>query len=467
MSIIEVHKYISVLTDNCAERKSGFQKRINKYNSYLSEEMADKIKTVRTEWNNIGWLRDAITNASSKTFGSFVDLKREQLTMMTQVESFTFAVKLLAEVENMLTLLKLNSIEPFMKVLSEFAISMKQLADEKCKLSDADDQSLLGEVIKEYDPKFVRNTVVGFLKDQKRQNDYATALRMRIIESVGTSEVSFSSLGKKVNAGTLRSVAQSYLTFNGSEEGQGSPETAANHQKIIQLSLPLYEENEDWRNEFIEAFGNSGNIPFDKDKDKSDNFKSNQIVVVTAHSGFPLRYVDNLRVLKEKYDVLVRNEVNRMVVHTETFNEPLPALYSRSKEESKKDLLPVILLAYTIDGIITTRTDEDGNEFKAFAGEKNMMGRVSRWIPVGNNILETLDELCKITRAADATTLKKSIKNELDQNYRNNDKKKELMLKMGDTLEKVILPLVGSESNKTYIEFNKAGEDLCDRNLNL
>ena len=156
-----------------------------------------------------------------------------------------------------------------------------------------------------------------------------------------------------------------------------------------------------------------------------------------------------------------------MVVHTETFNEPLPALYSRSKEESKKDLLPVILLAYTIDGIITTRTDEDGNEFKAFAGEKNMMGRVSRWIPVGNNILETLDELCKITRAADAATLKKSIKDELDQNYRNNDKKKELMLKMGDTLEKVILPLVGSESNKTYIEFNKAGEDLCDRNLNL
>lgn len=522
MSIIEVHKYISVLITNCEERIDGFKSKVSKRNTYLTEDLADSIKGIRTDWNNIGWIREKATNASAKTFGRFVDAKREQLTLLTQIEGFTFAVKLLTEVKTMLTLLNLNSIEPFMKVLSEFATSMKQLAEEKCKLSDAENQNLQGEVVKEYDPRFVRNTVVGFLKDQKNQNDYATALRMKIIESVGASDVTFSLLGKKVNSGTLRTVsikacienarkdmeaysvknpnqrlvnvnildklrntecstkekmekftkgiyeaAQSYLTFNGSEEGQGSPETAANHQKIIQLSLPVYEDNEEFRNEFINAFGNSGNIPFDKDQDTSENFKSNQIVVVTAHSGFPLRYVDNLRVLKEKYDILVRSDVNRMVVHTESFKEPLPALYSRSKEESKKVLLPVILLAYTFDGFITKRTDEDGNEFMAFAGEKNKMGKVSRWVKVGDNILETVDELSKVTRAADAALLKKTIKEELEQNYRNNDKKKELMLKMGETLENVVLPLAGSESSKSYIDFNKAGEDLCDKDLKL
>ena len=134
---------------------------------------------------------------------------------------------------------------------------------------------------------------------------------------------------------------------------------------------------------------------------------------------------------------------------------------------SKKVLLPVILLAYTFDGFITKRTDEDGNEFMAFAGEKNKMGKVSRWVKVGDNILETVDELSKVTRAADAALLKKTIKEELEQNYRNNDKKKELMLKMGETLENVVLPLAGSESSKSYIDFNKAGEDLCDKDLKL
>lgn len=523
MSIIEIHKYINVLIDSCEDRAGDFNNKIGKRNAYLTDDLANNIKAIRTDWNNIGWLRDAITNASTKTFGRFVDAKREELTLRTQIEGYTYAVKLLAEVKTMLTMLNHNSVEPFMKTLSEFAVAMKGLADEKCKLSDAENQNLQGEVVKEYDPKLVRNTVVGFLKNEKNQKDYATALRMHIIDAVGASEVTLTLLGKKINAGMLRSItikeciknarkdledysvknpnqrlvnvnildklrntecstpekmakfteaiynaAQSYLTFNGSEEGQGSPETAANHQKIIQLSLPVYED-EEFRNEFIKAFGNSGKIPFDKDNDVSENFKSNQIVVVTAHSGFPLRYVDNLRVLKEKYDILVRSDVNRMVVHTESFLKPLPALYSRSKSESRKEMIPIVLLAYTIDGIIVDREDvETGEKYKAFAGEKNKMGRVSRWIHLGDNILDTLDELCKLTRATDAAALKKLVEEELSTNYKHIEKKKELMLKMGETLDNIILPLVGGNDNdKNYIDFNKAGENLCDNEFKI
>ena len=522
MSIIEVHKYISILIQTCDERISDFNSKIGKRTSYLNDDLATTIKEIRTDWNNIGWLKDAITNASAKTFGRFVDAKREQLTLQTQIEGYNYAIKLLTEIKTMLTLLNINSVEPFMKTLSEYATTMKSLAEEKCKLSDAEDLNLQGEVVKEYDPKFVRNTVVGFLKNRQTQHDYATALRNRIIEAVGSSDVTFSLLNKKVNAGMLRTVtikecinnarkdmedysvknpnqrlvkvnildklrntecstpekmakftksiydaAQSYLTFNGSEEKQGSPETAANHQKMIQLSLPIYEDNDEFRNEFIQSFGSSGNIPFDVDNDVSVNFKSNQIVVITAHSGFPLRYIDNLRVLKEKYDILVRNDVNRMVVHTESFKDPLPSLYSKDKKEAEKELLPVVLLAYTLDGIIVKRKDEDGNEFMAFAGEKNKMGKVSRWIEVGSNIEETLNELCKLPRSGDAKLLKEIIRTELNTNYRNNDKKKELMMKMGETLENIVLPIAGSETNKFYQKFNDAGEKLCDNDLNL
>ena len=523
MSIMEIRKYINVLINSIEERIDEFNTKIGKRNVYLTDELAQSIEDIRKDYR-IGWLRDAITNASTKTFGRYVDAKREQLTLRTQVEGFTYAVKLLTEVKTMLTLLKVNNVEPFMKTLTEFASSMKTLAEEKCKLSDAENQNLQGEVVKEYDPKLVRGTIASFLKERVTQEEYATALRDRIIKELGATNITFSLLCKKINLGTLRNVAikecidyvrtdmenfskkypnqrlvqvnildklrntecstpekmakfskaiydaaQSYLTFNGSEEGQGSPETAANHQKIIQISLPQYKDNDEFRNDFITAFGGSGNIPFNKDEDSSVNFKSNQIVVVTAHSGFPLRYIDNVRVLKEKYDILTRNEVNKMVVHTESFQKPLPALYARSKEEASKDLLPVVLLAYTIEGIIIEKEDaETGEKNKVFAGEKNKMGRVSRWIRVGDNIIDSLTELSKLTRATDAAALRKAVEEELGTNYRHVDRKKELMLKMGETLDNVVLPLVGgNENDKSYIAFNKAGEKLCDDDLKL
>ena len=201
----------------------------------------------------------------------------------------------------------------------------------------------------------------------------------------------------------------------------------------------------------------------------SVNFKSNQIVVVTAHSGFPLRYVDNVRVLKEKYDVLVRSEVNRMVIHTESFSKPLPELFALDASELKKRMRPIVLMAYTLDGILVEREDvETGEKAMAFAGEKNLMGRVSRWIYVGNDMIQTLNELCKMTRAVDADALKKAVQTELETNYKHIEKKRQLMLKMGETLDNVLLPLVGgNDNNPEFVAFNRAAEILCDNDLKI
>lgn len=524
MSILEVHKYLGLLIDNCDKRIDEMKGKISKRSVYLTEDLAEQIKAIRTDWNNIGWIRDAVTNASTKTFGRFADAKREQLTLQTQIIAYGFAVKLLTEIKTMLILLKTNSIDPFRKTLAEFADMMKKLAEEKCKLSDADVTSMQREVIKEYDPKFVRQTVVGFLRNQKNQEAYATSLRARIIEAAGSSDVNFTVLSNKIHVATLQMVSlktcienarnemdnystsnpnqrlvkvnildklrstscstpekrkkflkdlynssQSCLTFNGSEEGKGSPETAANHQKIIQLSLPKFEDDDEFRNDFIKDFGESGKIPFNKDNDVSENFKSNQIVVITAHSGFPLRYVDNVRVLKEKYDVLVRNEVNRMVVHTESFAKPLPELFAKDPGTIRKELMPVVLLAYAIGNIFVEREDvETGEKTMAFAGEKNRMGRVSRWINVGDDMIATLNELSRTTRAMDAAALRKAVEEEMNTNYKHIDKKNELMLKMGDVLDNVLLPLVGgNDNNPEFVAFNKAAEKLCDNDLKL
>lgn len=514
MSIIEVHKYITLLIADCDARIEKFNVREGHLSAYLKDDLSDKITQIRDEWKHRG-----IFDSSAKILDRFAETKRDELTTMTQIEGIKYAVRLLTEVRTQLTLLNMNGVEPFKKTLGDFADNMKKLAAEKCKLSDNETDNIQGDVVKEYDPKTVRNTVVGFLKNYQRQKDCATALRQLIIDSVGASEVTFSLLGKKMTAGALLSItlktcieyarkdmddfsvknpnqrlvkvnildklrytycntpenmakftrsiyqsAQSFLKFNGSEEGQGSPETAANHQKMIQISLPLYDEDDEFRNDFITAFGNSGNIAFNRQDDVSVNFKSNQIVVITAHSGFPLRYVDNVRVLKQKYDVLVRSDVNRMVVHTESFKTPLPDLYVVSGKDKEKYMRPYVFMAYCLDGLLVDKKNpETGEEYKAFAGEKNKMGLVSRWITVGENIFETLEIMCKSTHALDAKALRAAVKNEINTNYKHIEKKEALMRKMGEFLTNELLPLCnGNEGNPNFAAFNKTAEELCD-----
>ena len=130
---------------------------------------------------------------------------------------------------------------------------------------------------------------------------------------------------------------------------------------------------------------------------------------------------------------------------------------------------PIVLMAYTLDGILVEREDvETGEKAMAFAGEKNLMGRVSRWIYVGNDMIQTLNELCKMTRAVDADALKKAVQAELETNYKHIEKKRQLMLKMGETLDNVLLPLVGgNDNNPEFVAFNRAAEILCDNDLKI
>ena len=521
MSILEVQKYLAAIVTHSQERIEKFKATIERNQKYIDNELVPKLKECEVIWQAIGWLRDVITNASTKTFERYCSLMREVLIMRTQIVAFGFASKLLSEVCTLLRVLSNNSIANFRTTLTEFADKMITSAGDKCKLSDGENLDLKCEVAKEYDPHQVRSTVQTFLLNKQKQSDYATDLRNQIIDSVGSMTNGFSGLAKKINVSTLFKIAlkvciknarkdmedysiahptmrlvnvnildklrntvcstddkrkqfardiygaaQSFLTFNRSEEGKGSPETAAKHRKLIQISLPLYEEDPAFRDDFIKDFGESGNIPFTKDEDVSVNFKSNQIVVVTAHSGFPLRYVDNVRVLKEKYDILVRNEVNRMVVHTESFKS-LPSVYNKSNEEAQKELMPLLLLAYSIPGLIYDRENvETGLKEQVFDAEKNPMGIVSRRVCIGDNIVDTLQELSKLTRSMDVVALNKAVRENLDANYKHISKKQELMMAMGKTLQEKLLPLLNNNENDLlYMAFCKAGNKLCEDNL--
>ena len=73
-----------------------------------------------------------------------------------------------------------------------------------------------------------------------------------------------------------------------------------------------------------------------------------------------------------------------------------------------------------------------------------------------------------MSRAMDAAALKKAVVEEMDTNYKHIDKRKQLMLKLGETLDNVLLPLFnGNENNPVFVAFNKAAEKLCDDDLRI
>ena len=95
--------------------------------------------------------------------------------------------------------------------------------------------------------------------------------------------------------------SQCYLQFNSEEMSKILPgkDSATPMMKMLQLSLPEYNDSSDFREKFINMFTKC--CPGFKASDVSLNYKPNQIVVVAAASGFPIRYLANAANLKEPH----------------------------------------------------------------------------------------------------------------------------------------------------------------------
>jgi hypothetical protein len=219
--------------------------------------------------------------------------------------------------------------------------------------------------------------------------------------------------------------------------------------------LPDYVDA-NYRQNFINLFSQTaGATLFDAATDLSTHDEENKIVVVSATSGFPLRFVDNIQVLKNKYEEKLLgtdSDLNKLVLHTETFQKPLPSLFIKSREENKKDVLPYVLLAYAMDDLVETQTNNTtGETFKAI-GIPTAISGVNDWIDLGQNVLESVEILSgnpsyikQITDLIDA---------KIDKEYQHITKKGQLKAKLSSLLTESILPLTGgNQTNDDFIKY--------------
>ena len=516
-SILEIEKYTRLLIADCNDRIVAFEQQRARMEEELTN-ISEQIQAVNVEWNEIGWLRDAITNASAKVFSKYKTAKSDYCSTATRAEAYAYAKELLQnviiELNNML-----EGILAFKDEMNAINEEVMRQADSKCQTneeqSDAD--------IKKYDAELVRRISRQFVSDREKMSSNAATIRSRMVQNLGEDgEHTFANLYDKTDYETavgifldvcqenavramqeaadtdplnkmvgvnileklkqelnteeklekfvklVTNTSKSYVQFDQKETAMIIPGNTGAMMPMVQLALPQSDEKTNgFKEKLIQAF--EQNVPgFDKKEDVSVNYKDNQIVVVSANSGFPLRFLVNVKVCKDKYDALVtpqntKSALNRMVLHTESFKEELPELFEEGPGPRGQKMRKPLMLAYAL-GIIKEQQDPStGAKFDAIRIPDEIG---DKWEPLGKGFPDSLNALAQDFAIADL--LKTQVKNELTIQARSNDQKAELRKKIGQVVQTIILPSSLCENNQfspNYITYRNLAVEIINEEL--
>lgn len=502
-SILEIEKYTRLLIADCNDRIGAFEQQRARMEEELTN-ISEQIQAINVEWNEIGWLRDAITNASSKVFSKYKTAKSDYCSTATRAEAYAYAKELLQNI-----IIELNSmlegILAFKDEMNAINEEVMRQADSKCQTSEEQSDS----DIKKYDAEMVRRVSRQFVSDREKMSSNAATIRSRMVQNLGEDgEHTFANLYDKTDYETavgiilevcqenavramqdaaeadplnkmvgvnimeklkqelnsedklekfvklVTSTSKSYVQFDPKETAMVIPGNTGAMMQMVQLSLPQTDEKtNDFKERLIQAF--EQNVPgFSKKEDVSVNYKDNQIVVISANSGFPLRFLANVKVCKEKYDALVTPQngkcaLNRMVLHTESFKEELPELFEEDSGIREQKMKKPLMLAYAL-GIIKEQQDPStGAKFDAIRIPDDTFG--DQWKPLGKGFADSLKALSQDYSLS--KLLKTQVKKELSVQARSNDQKAEVRKALGLVVQEKILPSPLCENNQFNLNY--------------
>ena len=514
-SILEVQKYISLLSQNCEERILKFKENISKANELVEGQLNENTKECLKEWNNIGWLKDAINHASEKVLRKYGEALANQYEYKTKAEGYRFACELMAAVINELSALK-SSVDLFADELLQMTDMVKKKAESKCQLEESVSDV---KIVKKYNPALVRTTTKQFVVNKEKQRENANEIRHELVALLGDEVRSFGkmfdaigdlntfedimlrvcikngnalmdelakndSMQKMTHVNVLEKIkseyntnekleafvrelynsSQCFLQFDASE--MSGDKAGAGMDRMVQLCLPKYDDPTNFRQKFIDAFKSvCVGFQFSVNEDVSDNYKDNQIVVISAASGFPLRFVANVDCLRGKYEEKLKEKnhekLNKMVLHTESLKS-WPSLYNKKTQELIADLRPYIIKAFAM-GLVTNRENPDTGEHYLALAIPDEYG-FNSYVRLGKDAVQALNELSGNEKNADA--LAKAVDEKLAAEYVHNESKRELKKKIVDFINSVVLPLFnGNDQNREYQQFLQSARSIIENEL--
>lgn len=516
-SILEIEKYVTLLIQDCNDRIGDFTKQRDIQANERIKEATDKYKAASIQWDaNIGKLKDTITGATTNAFSKYKTSLRDYYIALTRIEAYDYAKELMQAIIMELANLK-EGILAFKDRILEINEEVERQASLKCQIHENIEDTKL----KKYDPEKVHRIVRQYTINRDYQQQNAQAIRNKLISSLGEDgERSFVNLFDKndyestvntildicnenanramedtaatdplnrmVGVNILEKLknelnsdqkledfvkqivqtSSTYVQFNPEEKSKVITGNAGAMMPMLQISIPAADEHTAaFRERLIKTI--QDNVTgFDPKEDVSENYKTNQIVAISGNAGFPIRYLANMPVLKEKYDALVNSSegrFNRMVLHTESFKEPLPSLFEMDVKEIRHMILKPLMLAYCLDLIIAQQDPETQEEFYAMK-IKNVRGTESLE-KLGKDFAQTWGELSK--DYAKAMLLKNEVEDKLLTEARSNEQKKNLKKRLNDVFDNIIVPSLcnGNPFHPDYKKYEKVVEEIILKEL--
>lgn len=516
-SILEIEKYTRLLIENCSSRITEFdtQKvRLEEEQASLSQQ----INEINQNWGGIGFLR-GLMNKHQEVFSQFKVAKSEYYAAATRVVAYGYAKELLQDIIEELGRM-LDGILAFKDELNAINEEVLKQASSKCQTNEEQKDT----DIKKYNPETVRNICRQFISNKEEMSGNAATIRTRMVANLGEDgERTFANLydktdyesaidivldvcqenalrnmenaaksdplNKMVGVNILEKLkselnteekmeqfvklvtqtSRTYVQFDPTERAMVIPGNVGAMMPMVQLALPEADERtSDFRQKLIDAFRKEV-TGFDPKQDVAVNYKNNQIVVVSANSGFPLRFLANVKTAKEKYDALVtrqneKHQLNTMVLHTESFKEELPDLYEESPEITKYKMVKPLMLAYAL-GIVAEQQDPVTQaKFDAIRIPDETFG--DTWKPMGKGFVESWNALGQDFKLAQL--LKKQVDIELTKQARSNDQKDVLRKAIGQVVQTKILPSSLCENNQfnpNYTKFRNLAIEIITEKL--
>lgn len=509
MSAIMAEEYIRILDEDCRERL------LNEI-PQKKAKCADRIKKIRTqlreikdEWNNIGFLGKLFKSKPENVFNDFAECETSLHIANTMLTAYDYEMNMLTAILQELETLKAN-IKDFQRILTTIYEEFTNEAGSRCsdKISGKDTN------FKEYNRETVIEMTDNFIRNKDIQNENAKAIRSSIVNLLGAEEArGFSNITNRIGRDTLtdeilricsQNVTQEveelsvsntrykvlnvnileklqeelntneklkayaeklvksakiFLQFNPQEVSKSSGGKVVSVRSMIQLSLPeMPEDPNGFRERFINAFAEA--CPgFSRQDDVSTNPKVNEIVVIAAKSGFPLRHIDNVKTIRDAYLKVINDpkegDMNKYVLHTESFTEDLPSLFEMTQQEIGAKFLSSVILGKALGLIKEVEDPETQRKYHALLTTDEFGFDV--YTEVGGKDFTSILDFVKGDFDI-ALKIENAVKSELASNYKSNDKKKMLQQEILKLLKDFILPSYGGNPmSKGY----KEAQDEC------
>lgn len=514
-SILEIIRYTSELIGNSEQRIDEFKGLIATIENEINDEIMPSLTRINNDWNNIGWIKDVLTNASSKIFSAYKTAKCDYYVANTEVEGYRYAIELLQAIIDELSSL-LKSTEEFGLRLTEIAQIVEDQVNAKCKV-EGSDAGNDGKIVKKYDPEEVRDVTKRFITDGEMQSNNARQIRNDLRALLGEDgKRSFNALNDRMDLGSAINIfintclssattamnnvaasdaskkmlqvnilekikqeyntderledfvnsiiksSQCYLQFNSEEMSKILPgkDSATKMMKMLQLSLPEYNDPTNFRDKFIAMFTKC--CPGFKSGDVSMNYKPNQIVVVAAASGFPIRFIANAANLKEAYDeklIGTSADLNHMVMHTESTTKPLPSIFEKSKAARMDELIPTVLLAFAMN-ITTDKNDPTTGITQKAVGFEDDFGNIGNWVMLGKNCVQAVNNLA--IDEQNAEKIETLVRQKLGECIHINQKDA-IKKSLGNILQTDVLPACkNNDLDPTYKKYRKEALNILE-----